>query len=168
MCGIAGYKTQKPINHSFIKSMVDSLVHRGPDSDGFYTANGYSAGMRRLSINGISDGSQPLYSSDNNVVLMYNGEIYNYRKLRRELEQRGKVFRTNSDGEVICHLYEFYGEELFSKLDGMYAVALWLEKEKKLILARDIPGEKPLYYYMLSNMKLSSHRKLGVLSSFRD
>ena len=102
--------------------------------------------MCRLSINDVSGGDQPLYNSDRSVVLVYNGEIYNYRELRRELEAKGHVFKTRSDGEVICHLYQHHGEDLFERLDGMFAVALWVASERKLLLARDIPGEKPLYY----------------------
>jgi asparagine synthase (glutamine-hydrolysing) len=166
MCGIAGYKIHRHVADSPIKRMVDALVHRGPDSDGFFSSNGYCGGMRRLSINGVNTGSQPLFSEDKNVVLLYNGEIYNYLELRRDLEKKGKKFKTNSDGEVICHLYEYYGEELFSKLNGMYSVALWLEKEKKLILARDIPGEKPLYYYLLSNNEIVFSSEIQSLTKF--
>lgn len=101
-------------------------------------------------INDLKTGNQPLFNRDNTIVLFYNGEIYNSPELRNALETKGYVFRTHSDGEVICHMYEEYGEGLFERLDGMFAVALWLEKEKRLILARDIPGEKPLYYAALS------------------
>jgi len=166
MCGIAGYKVEANIDSLPIKNMVEALIHRGPDSDGFYMTDGYSAGMRRLSINGLNSGSQPLYSSDGNVVLMYNGEIYNYLELKRDLENKGKKFKTNSDGEVICHLYEFYGEDLFSRLDGMYAISLWLKKEKRLILARDIPGEKPLYYYLLSSTEVVFSSEIKSLIQF--
>lgn len=126
--------------------MVAALVHRGPDSEGYYRDGDYQAGMRRLSIVDIAHGDQPLYGAGGRVALLYNGEIYNYPELRRELEAKGHVFRTGSDGEVICHLYEHHREDLFERLDGMFAAALWIAPERKLILARDLPGEKPLYY----------------------
>ena len=150
MCGIAGYKTSKAVDDSVLKKMVGMLYHRGPDDDGFYSSRNYHAGMRRLMINDLKTGKQPLFNRDKSVVLLYNGEIYNSPQLRKELEHKGYRFRTHSDGEVICHLYDEYGEALFERLDGMFAVALWVERERKLILARDIPGEKPLYFARLS------------------
>jgi asparagine synthase (glutamine-hydrolysing) len=146
MCGIAGFKVGERVDERVLDQMVNALVHRGPDSDGYYRDGDYQAGMRRLSIVDIAHGDQPLFGADGRVVLLYNGEIYNSLELRRELESKGHVFRTNSDGEVICHLYEYYGEDLFERLDGMFAAALWIAPERKLILARDLPGEKPLYY----------------------
>ena len=138
-----------------LEAMVGALFHRGPDSAGYYHSENYSAGMRRLSINDLESGDQPLYNEDKTVVLFYNGEIYNYPQLRLELEGKGHFFRTRSDGEVICHLYEEQGEKLFEKLDGMFAVALWIEQEQKLLLARDLPGEKPLYYIRLSDTEVA-------------
>jgi len=146
MCGIAGFKVSRRVDERVLDRMVTALVHRGPDSEGYYRDGDYQGGMRRLSIVDIAHGDQPLYGADGHVVLLYNGEIYNYPELRRELEAKGHVFRTNSDGEVICHLYEHHGEDLFERLDGMFAAALWIAPERKLILARDLPGEKPLYY----------------------
>lgn len=146
MCGIAGYMSARRFAPDTVKAMVSALRHRGPDSSGYYDDGDYHAGMCRLSINDVSGGDQPLYNSDRTVVLFYNGEIYNYRELRRELESRGHVFRTHSDGEVICHLYQYHGEDLFERLDGMFAAALWVVSERKLVLARDLPGEKPLYF----------------------
>jgi asparagine synthase (glutamine-hydrolysing) len=146
MCGIAGFKTDRCVDDGVLTKMVGALAHRGPDSDGYYRDGHYAAGMRRLAINDVAHGNQPLYNADRQVVLIYNGEIYNYPELRRELEAKGHIFRTHSDGEVICHLYERHGENLFERLDGMFAAALWIAPERKLILARDLPGEKPLYY----------------------
>jgi len=154
MCGIAGVKTDQQFNRTFIERMVEALYHRGPDSDGYYFSNNYSAGMRRLSINDLDTGDQPLYNEDKSLVLLYNGEIYNSPDLRGMLEAKGHIFRTRSDGEVICHLYEELGEDGFEHLDGMFAIALWCERKQKLILARDIPGEKPLYYSRLNNSDL--------------
>lgn len=146
MCGIAGYISKRPHDPQVLLNMVNEQIHRGPDSAGFYRSGNYALGMRRLSINDLSHGDQPLYNEDRSIVMVYNGEIYNYPALRKELESRGHRFLTGSDGEAICHLYEELGEDTFSRLDGMFAVALWSEAEKKLILARDIPGEKPLYF----------------------
>lgn len=149
MCGIAGYKSNNRHDEPVIRRMVGALVHRGPDSEGYYSSGQYTAGMRRLEINDLETGNQPLFNADRGVVLFYNGEIYNSPQLRSDLESKGYRFRTHCDGEVICHMYDEHKEGLFEKLDGMFAVALWVEKEKKLILARDIPGEKPLYYARL-------------------
>ena len=131
MCGIAGYISNRPLDRKILSDMVDRLHHRGPDSSGYYRKKQYNAGMCRLTINDLETGDQPLYNADKSVVLLYNGEIYNYPDLKYELECRGYRLRTRSDGEVICHLYEIYKEKLFEKLDGMFAVALWIEKEKK-------------------------------------
>lgn len=166
MCGIAGYKLNNPIEKSVLNQMVDSLYHRGPDSEGFYNTNGYNVGMRRLSINDLHTGDQPLYNENKDIVLIYNGEIYNYSILRELLEKNGHKFRSQSDGEVVCHLYEDYGEDLFDKLDGMYAIALWVESEKKLILGRDIPGEKPLYYSCISDTEIVFASEIKSLQKF--
>lgn len=148
--------------------MVAALRHRGPDSSGYYRDGDYQAGMCRLSINDLNGGDQPLFNADRSVVLLYNGEIYNYRELRRELESKGHAFRTGSDGEVICHLYQHYGEDLFERLDGMFAAALWIAPERKLVLARDIPGEKPLYYSEQRPGELVFASEIAGLKKFPD
>jgi asparagine synthase (glutamine-hydrolysing) len=174
MCGIAGYKMRNPRPDAVLERMVEALRHRGPDASGFLLRPGYRAGMRRLSINDLEGGGQPLYNEDQSVALVYNGEIYNSPELRQGLERRGHRFRTHSDGEVVCHLWEEEGEALFDRLDGMFAAALWIEAEQKLILARDIPGEKPLYYAQLSDTdlafasELKSLRQLDVLDQSLD
>ncbi|MDY0307625.1 MAG: asparagine synthase (glutamine-hydrolyzing) [Desulfovibrionaceae bacterium] len=174
MCGIAGYKMREPRPDAVLEAMVEALRHRGPDSAGYLLRPGLRAGMRRLSINDVEGGDQPLYNEDGGVALLYNGEIYNSPALRAELERAGHRFRTRSDGEVICHLWEEEGEALFDRLDGMFAAALWIEAEQKLVLARDIPGEKPLYYARLSDTDLafaseiSSLRRLDVLDQGLD
>jgi asparagine synthase (glutamine-hydrolysing) len=151
MCGIAGYYSKKKYDQKVIDNQLKALVHRGPDSEATFHIKNYTGGMRRLSINDLATGDQPLYNEDKSVTVLYNGEIYNYKSLRKELESRKHKFKSGSDGEVICHLYEEYGEDVFEKLDGMFAIALWDDKNEKLILARDIPGEKPLYYYDLND-----------------
>ncbi len=149
-----------------LEAMVDALLHRGPDGSGFYRTDGYFAGMRRLSINDVEGGDQPLYNEDKSVVLLYNGEIYNSPALRRMLEAEGHTFRTRSDGEVICHLYEKAAERCFEWLDGMFAVALWDERHRRLLLARDIPGEKPLYYAELPGNGLAFASELKSLMRY--
>ena len=166
MCGIAGYLVERKIDGDVLKRMLSALKHRGPDSEGIYSSGSYNAGMRRLSINDLKTGDQPLYNQDRSVVLFYNGEIYNSPQLRIELEKAGYRFRTRSDGEVICHLYDKYGEKLFRMLDGMFAVALWIKNEKKLILARDIMGEKPLYFSQLNNKEIVFSSELNSLIIF--
>lgn len=149
MCGIAGIKTHTKPSIQTLERMIQSLYHRGPDSSGWFLSDKYIGGMRRLAINDITGGLQPLYNSDKSVALLYNGEIYNSPKIRKDLQKKGFQFRTGSDGEVICHLYDICGEDLFEHLDGMFACALWADHENKLILARDLSGEKPLYYSTL-------------------
>lgn len=148
MCGIAGVVLRSPKGSalSIVKEMIDAIQYRGPDSTAFLEHGRFGLGMCRLSINDVSGGTQPLYNQSKSVAVFYNGEIYNYWILRYGLEAKGIKFRSHCDGEVICHLYDLYGTDAFAKLDGMFAIAL-LDKEKdRFILARDIPGEKPLYY----------------------
>ncbi|KUG29765.1 asparagine synthetase [hydrocarbon metagenome] len=146
MCGICGMFRARAASRDILSAMLGAMVHRGPDAEGVHADGEYLAGMRRLSINDVAGGGQPLFNQSRDVVLFYNGEIYNSPQLRRELAGQGVNFRTGSDGEVICHLYDTLGEALFERLDGMYACALWDASRRRLILARDIPGEKPLYY----------------------
>ena len=146
MCGIAGFLGDFDNSNYQLNNMLMSLVHRGPDDQQAMHDGPYSGGMRRLSINDLKGGAQPLYNSSNTVTVFYNGEIYNYKSLRGLLEEKGIVFRGGSDGEVIPHLYDLFGEEVFRYLDGMFAISIWDSKRQKLLLARDLPGEKPLYY----------------------
>lgn len=146
MCGIAGYLTHTRPYSDSLEKMLGSIVHRGPDARSEYRDGPYIAGMCRLAINDIQHGGQPLFNRDRTVALLYNGEIYNSPQLRKELEHKGYQFLTHSDGEVICHLYDECGEALFERLDGMFAIALWDSNRKRLMLARDLAGEKPLYY----------------------
>jgi len=165
MCGITGYlgSTYQDLD---IKTLLDLLHHRGPDSQGVYKTEGYNAGMTRLMINDLSTGDQPLFNETKDIVLFYNGEIYNHKSLREKLEKKGHKLFSHSDGEVICHLYEEYGEKLFEQLDGMFAIALWDEKKQTLLLARDTPGEKPLYYSQLPNNELIFSSEIKSLQKF--
>ena len=146
MCGIAGWINVPTSNLAPLKRMLDLVRHRGPDETQMYSDKNFAAGMVRLSINGLSNGSQPLWSFSGRIALFYNGEIYNSPKLRKDLENKGIRFQSNSDGEVLSHLFDLEGPEAFNKLDGMFAAALWNRESETLTLARDIPGEKPLYY----------------------
>jgi asparagine synthase (glutamine-hydrolysing) len=150
MCGIAGIfnvKEREPVSEDHLKEMTDTLVHRGPDDEGFYTSNSVGLGHRRLSIIDLSAGHQPMSNEDDTVWVVFNGEIYNYPELRALLEKKGHVFKTHSDTEAIIHLYEEEGEECFRLLRGMFATALWDERKRKLVLGRDRVGKKPLFYY---------------------
>ena len=146
MCGIAGWINTPTSTLAPLEKMLDLIRHRGPDETKTYSDKNFAAGMVRLSINGLSNGSQPLWSFSGKIALFYNGEIYNSPKLRNELERQGIRFQSDSDGEVLSHLFDVEGPKAFSKLDGMFAAALWNLESKTLTLARDIPGEKPLYY----------------------
>ena len=126
--------------------MCKAIVHRGPDDEGFYLSKGVGLGMRRLSILDVSGGHQPIHDEDRNVWVVFNGEIYNFLELRRELESRGHRFYTHSDTEVIVHLYEEFGADCVRKLRGMFAIALWDARRKTLLLARDRLGKKPVHY----------------------
>ena len=126
--------------------MLRTIVHRGPDGEGIHVSGPVGLGHRRLSIIDLNTGGQPLSNEDDSVWITFNGEIYNYQELRRDLLQSGHVFKTKSDTEVIVHLYEEYGAECVTKLRGMFAFAIWDERNKRLVLARDRVGIKPLYY----------------------
>src|SRR5271165_3846295 len=146
MCGIAGYISPQPLNESVIRDMTRALIKRGPDDEGYYSGEGVNLGFRRLSVIDVAGSPQPLYNEDRSLVLVFNGEIYNYRELRKELIAAGHSFRTQGDGEVIVHAYEQYGEAMLKKLSGMFAFALWDRNRRSLFLARDALGVKPLHY----------------------
>ena len=142
MCGIAGF-VGKP-DKLIIEKMTRLMVHRGPDDEGYFVNGHVTLGMRRLKIIDLEGGKQPMKSDS--AIVIFNGEIYNFKPLRSELEKLGVRFKTNSDTEVILRGYEKWGVEIFDRLDGMFGIAIWDDKEKKLVLARDRFGEKPLYY----------------------
>ncbi len=150
MCGICGKVTlgrnAASVESGLIRAMMDTIRHRGPDDDGLYVARGVGLGHLRLSIIDLGSGHQPLSNEDGTIWIVFNGEIYNYRELRAFLVGKGHVFKTQTDTEVIVHLYEELGPQCLEKLRGMFAFALWDEKKKTLILARDRVGIKPLYY----------------------
>ncbi len=151
MCGIAGYISSNGIDRNVLKQMTDRIAHRGPDGEGFFSDELCGLGHRRLAIIDLNTGDQPIYNENGNIVVVFNGEIYNFRELRKELEQAGHVFSTKSDTEVLVHGFEEWGSELPKKLRGMYGFALWDKNEQQLFLARDPWGIKPLYYYKTEN-----------------
>jgi asparagine synthase (glutamine-hydrolysing) len=151
MCGIAGVLHQERGGRAepeVLRAMSAVLSHRGPDDEGFHVVGGVGLAHRRLSIIDLAQGRQPLYNEDRSVVVVFNGEIYNYQELTRRLEARGHRFRTRSDTEVLVHGYEEWGPDLVEELRGMFAFALWDEGRRRLVLARDRLGIKPLYYHV--------------------
>jgi asparagine synthase (glutamine-hydrolysing) len=155
MCGIAGFADSRPspagttasgTEFSLVHRMCEAIRHRGPDDEGIYAEPGIGLGMRRLSIIDLAGGRQPIHNETRTVRVVFNGEIYNYRALRRELEGRGHAFTTASDTETIVHAYEEWGEAAFVRLRGMFGIALWDQSRRTLLLARDRAGIKPLHY----------------------
>ncbi len=149
MCGICGkvmMERERRVDASLVPKMMASLRHRGPDGNGSYVRGNVGLGHTRLSIIDLVTGEQPLWNEDGRVVVVFNGEIYNFKELRHQLETHGHVFRTTSDTEVIVHAYEQYGDACVEKLRGMFAFALWDVARQRLLLARDRVGIKPLYY----------------------
>lgn len=133
-------------SEAILHSMCERIVHRGPDSEGLWLDDSVALGMRRLSIIDLRTGDQPVFNEDSSVIVMMNGELYNYREVRSDLVKRGHRFTTHTDTEILPHLYEEYGDALVDHLNGMFAFALWDTRKKKLLIARDRFGEKPLYY----------------------
>lgn len=146
MCGFVGFTNNIPNTREVLERMSESITHRGPDSHGEHIDEGVALGFRRLSIIDLSNGSQPLYNEDGTVVLVFNGEIYNYQPLREELLSYGHSFSTETDSEVLIHGYEQWGKELLGRLRGMFAFVIWDKKRGELFGARDFFGIKPLYY----------------------
>ncbi|MDQ3748688.1 MAG: asparagine synthase (glutamine-hydrolyzing) [Acidobacteriota bacterium] len=156
MCGIVGITNvnSRRIDREILQKMNDAIIHRGPDDDGFYVNENIGLAMRRLSIIDIAHGKQPIHNYDKSAWIVFNGEIYNFQQLRADLEKRGHEFYTNSDTEVVIHLYDEYGIDCVQHLRGMFAFAIWNAREKSLFLARDRIGKKPLLYSHQSNGNL--------------
>lgn len=148
MCGIVGFvnKGSRAIERGILERMNKSIIHRGPDEDGFYIKENVGLAMRRLSIIDLKSGQQPIFNSDKTKAIVFNGEIYNFREIRSDLEKRGHKFYTNSDTEAIIHLYDEFGVDCIQYLRGMFAFAIWDETAKSLFIARDRVGKKPVLY----------------------
>ena len=168
MCGIAGIfhsATPKPVDPARVERMCDALAHRGPDGSGVWTAPGVGLGFRRLAIIDLAGSEQPMASADGRAMLVFNGEIYNFRALRRELEALGARFRTEGDGETILAAWQQWGVECLPRLHGMFAFALYDVPARRLLLARDRLGVKPLYTARLSDGSLAFASELkGLLA----
>ena len=150
MCGICGvlyFQPNAPTDRSTLLLMNASLQHRGPDDEGYYEDDQVCLAMRRLSIIDLHTGQQPISNESGDIWVVYNGEIYNFQEVRADLEQRGHIFKTQTDTEIIVHAYEEYGDECVTHFNGMFAIALWDARERRLFLARDRLGIKPLYYW---------------------
>jgi len=146
ICGIYDYRKKAAIVRTTLVSMAECLTHRGPDDEGYYIHNNIGLGHTRLAIIDLNTGHQPIHNEDKTISVILNGEIYNYKELRQSLTQKGHVFTTGSDTEVIVHAYESYGIDFLDHIDGMFAIALWDEPNQSLFLIRDRVGKKPLYY----------------------
>jgi asparagine synthase (glutamine-hydrolysing) len=157
MCGICGqfnFIRNEPVEPDMIRQMTGTMIHRGPDDEGYFVAGPIGLGFRRLSIIDLTGGHQPMSDAAETVWVVFNGEIYNFKELRAELEQRGHRFRTRSDTEVIIHGYKEWGTEVLNNLNGMFGVAIWDVKQKRLVVARDAMGIK-LIYYRIANGQLT-------------
>ncbi len=156
MCGIVGIVGEQKNKKELIKKMADRISHRGPDAENYFVDKQVALGHRRLSIIDLEFGIQPMFNENKSLVIVFNGEIYNYKELQEELKKEGHKFETNSDTEVIIHGYETWGKDLPNHLRGMFAFAIWDTKEKKLFCARDYFGIKPFYYYQKEDILLFS------------
>ncbi len=163
MCGYVGFTNTIKDDGTVLTQMMDKIVHRGPDSDGKYLDDDIALGFRRLSIIDLEQGSQPIFNEDKSLVLLFNGEIYNYPVLREELISLGHTFATHTDSEVLVHGYEQYGTELLNKLRGMFSFVIWDKNKKELFGARDFFGIKPFYYALMSDSFLFGSEIKGFL-----
>jgi len=165
MCGICGIYNidNRPVDKNLLKKMNNTLIHRGPDDEGYYVNGSIGLGHRRLSIIDLDTGKQPMGNKDGSVQVVFNGEIYNFLELKAQLESNGHVFRTKSDTESIIHGYEEWGEDFVHKLRGMFAIALWDARQRKLLLVRDRAGKKPLFYLVDKNRLLFASELKALL-----
>ena len=159
MCGICGIHGL--VDEVFLQKMNRSLTHRGPDDEGYYYGRDVMLAMRRLKVIDLDTGNQPIYNEDKTIVVVYNGEIYNFKEIRTDLEKKNHTFSTNSDTESIVHLYEEYGDGCVNKLRGMFAFALWDPNERILFCARDRFCIKPFYYAVVDNVFLFASDDMG-------
>ncbi|MEW6497562.1 MAG: asparagine synthetase B, partial [Cyanobacteriota bacterium] len=168
MCGISGKVNfkQEVVDRAAIAKMCQRLVHRGPDDEGIYTSLHIGLGQRRLSIIDLSSRAvAPLPNEDGTIWVTFNGEIYNFQELKAELTEKGHIFRTATDTEVIVHLYEEYGTQCLSKMRGMFAFAVWDSNHKRLFAARDRLGKKPFFYTKTSTSFLFGSELQAILAA---
>lgn len=169
MCGIAGWinldNNSSQNSEAVLHSMCEKMKHRGPDSEGLWNDETVALGMRRLSIIDLHTGEQPVFNEDKSIVVVMNGELYNFREIRSDLEKRGHKFETNTDTEILPHLYEEYGEVMLEHINGMFAFALWDKNKRKLLIARDKFGEKPLYYGVFDNQLIFASEPKVLLAN---
>jgi asparagine synthase (glutamine-hydrolysing) len=168
MCGIAGIVNlaePSAIDPSIVYRMAEAITHRGPDDDGFFFRPGLALANRRLSIIGLADGKQPITNEDRSISVVFNGELFDYPEVKAQLQAKGHVFRTHCDTELIPHLYEDHGEAVFEKLRGQFAIALWDERQRQLLLARDRFGICPLYWTQQSDWLLFASETKALLAS---
>ena len=170
MCGIAGWvnlnqpKISNEQNEAVLHSMCETIIHRGPNSEGLWMDDTVALGMRRLSIIDLHTGDQPVYSEDKSVVVMMNGELYNYLEVRADLEKRGHKFVTQTDTEIVPHLYQEYGDDFVDHINGMFAITLWDTRKKRLVIARDRHGEKPVYYGIFDDKLIYASEPKALLA----
>ena len=170
MCGICGqfnFIRNEPVEPDMIRRMTQTMVHRGPDDEGYFFDGALGFGFRRLSIIDLAGGHQPMSDAEETVWVILNGEIYNYKELRAELEQRGHRFRTKSDTEVVIHGYKEWGTEVLNHLNGMFGLAIWDGKKKRLVVARDAMGIK-LIYYRITNGQLTFGSEIRPITAAED
>src|SRR5262249_31557377 len=170
MCGIAGqfnFELREPVEHESLVQMARSIAHRGPDDEGFFVAGPIGLASRRLSIIDLAGGHQPMSDVRKTVWVTFNGEIYNYKELRAELQGKGHEFRTSSDTEVIIHGYKEWGTDVFNHLNGMFGLAIWDVSNQRLVVARDAMGIK-LVYYRLADGKLTFGSEIRAILAAED
>ena len=168
MCGISGifhFSKSNKIDPETLASMNQTMIHRGPDDSGIYHENFIGLTHRRLSIIDLSTGHQPMFNEDDSICIVFNGEIYNYDELQKELQSKGHKFQSRSDTETIIHCYEEYGNACVEKLQGMFAFAIWDSKQQKLFICRDRLGIKPLYYYYDQNSLIFASEIKAIIAS---
>ena len=146
MCGFVGFSGTDENSPSILNNMMNKIIHRGPDSEGSFVDESIAMGFRRLSIIGLEDGSQPMFNEDRSIVLVFNGEIYNYNSIKEDLIAKGHLFYNSADSEVLIHAYEEYGTEMFALLRGMFAFVIYDKNKNIIFAARDFFGIKPFYY----------------------
>src|SRR5882762_8205911 len=167
MCGVCGqfnFANNAPVDSEIIRRMAGSIAHRGPDDEGYFVSGPIGLGFRRLSIIDLAGGHQPMADPEQTVWVIFNGEIYNFKELRVELEQLGYSFRTNCDTEVIVHGYREGGTDVFNHLNGMFGLAIWDVRKKRLVVARDAMGIK-LIYYRISGSQLTFGSEIRAIQA---